>query len=495
MRKMLVMLDGRVRDKLAAGAFCLALSLSAVAGAQGSGAPAASANSAPAAPANSAPGATEPVIAEFTTGILAGGATNTVTITLPMNRILDQLRAEFTFLSARHDREVFSCDRAVLPAEVREGLTKAERSENVPNGGGTRTVTVVTLSVPAPHCSWPPWQEAKVKLLAKIRPAAGDEASEDVLLNGTVRVSVFWFPLAVTLAIVGAIYPGCAMIAWYINKRRLQRAVASDPVLATTPAGKPPSFWSSLDPVQITANPFGRASLAKLQIFAFSLLVFALMLYYLLRTGILITLSTDILMLLGISAAGATGGKLTYLAKRRLSFPNWAWLRRNNWLPSVQDDVSPRARWAELITDYDGKEFDVYSFQMAIFSLIVAVSLITTNLAGIEAFHIPPELLGLLGLSQGVFIVGRAAGTSPYQELDQTLTDVRKKAGLYLAAKTDKQKDPEAALVAFREAVQQAASMFWDLYGEQIGEDRKPKELSPDALARLTPDAPPAATT
>jgi len=148
-----------------------------------------------------------------------------------------------------------------------------------------------------------------------------------------------------------------------------------------------------------------------------------------------------------------------------------------------------------LITDYDGKEFDVYSFQMAIFSLIVAVSLITTNLAGIEAFHIPPELLGLLGLSQGVFIVGRAAGTSPYQELDQTLTDVRRKAGLYLAAKTDKQKDPEAALVAFREAVQQAASMFWDLYGEQIGEDRKPKELSPDALARLTPDAPPAATT
>ena len=34
--------------------------------------------------------------------------------------------------------------------------------------------------------------------------------------------------------------------------------------------------------MQITANPFGRASLAKLQIFAFSLLVFALMLYYLL---------------------------------------------------------------------------------------------------------------------------------------------------------------------------------------------------------------------
>jgi hypothetical protein len=477
-----------IRHIIVAGAFCLALSLSSVAGAEGGEAPA----TAP--PANSAPSATELVIAGFTTSILAGGAINTVMITLPMDRIPDQPRAEFTFLSARHDREVFSCDRAVLPAELREGLTKAERSETVPNGGGTRTVTVVTVSVPSPHCSWPPWQEAKVKLLAKIRPAAGGEASEKVILTGTVRISVFWFPLAVTLAIVGAIYPGCAMIAWYVKKRRVQRAVASDPALATATAGKPPSFWSSLDPVQITANPFGRASLAKLQIFAFSLLVFALMLYYQLRTGILITLSTDILALLGISAAGATGGKLTYLAKRRLSFPNWAWLRRHNWLPSMQDDVSLRARWAELITDYDGKEFDVYSFQMAIFSLIVAVALITTNLAGVEAFHIPAELLGLLGLSQSVFIVGRAAGTSAYQELDQALTDVRTKSGLYLVAKTEKTKDPEAALKTYREAVQQAASMFWDLYGEQIGEDKKPKALAPSELDKLTPDPPPPAT-
>src|SRR6202040_4115573 len=110
----------------------------------------------------------------------------------------------------------------------------------------------------------------------------------------------------------------------------------------------------------------------------------------------------------------------------------------------------PRARWAELITDYDAREFDVYSFQMAIFSLIVAVALITTNLAGLEAFHIPTELLGLLGLSQGVFIVGRAAGTSAYQELDAALSDVRKKSQEYLIAEgPDKKK---AALDAFQQA-------------------------------------------
>jgi hypothetical protein len=234
-----------------------------------------------------------------------------------------------------------------------------------------------------------------------------------------------------------------------------------------------------------------------LQIFAFTLLIFGLMRYYQLRTGILITLSTDILALLGISAVGATGGKLTALAKRRLSFPSWAWLRRNGWLPNRADDYAPRAQWRELITDFDGKEFDVYSFQMAVFSLIVAAALITTNLAGVEAFHIPAELLGLLGLSQGVFIAGRAAGTSTYQELDAALTDVRKKAEAYLSLKAagpSKQTDAAAALASFRQAVQQAATMFWDVYGPETGQEIKPPALANDWLQNLTPETEPPAT-
>jgi hypothetical protein len=59
-----------------------------------------------------------------------------------------------------------------------------------------------------------------------------------------------------------------------------------------------------------------------------------------------------------------------------------------------------------FLTDYDGKESTFTAFHMAIFSPIVAVSLITTNLAGIEAFHISPELLGF---SVSARAVGRAA--------------------------------------------------------------------------------------
>jgi hypothetical protein len=52
-----------------------------------------------------------------------------------------------------------------------------------------------------------------------------------------------------------------------------------------------------------------------------------------------------------------------------------------------------------------------------------AAALITSNLASLEAFHIPSQLLGLLGISQGVFIVGKAAGTTAYQELDAALSE------------------------------------------------------------------------
>jgi hypothetical protein len=426
------------------------------------------------------------VVADFATHVLAGGAINTVTITVPMDRITEQLHATFEWSSARRDNQLFSCERANLTDRT-EGLTTAESTKNVPNGDGKRTVTVVTLYVPSPHCSWPPWQQAKVTLSANVRQAGGPAATSQMLLSSTQQVSVFWFPFAAALAVVTAIYPGCAAISWLVRRRRLERAAG------TVRPGELPGFWSSLDPVQITANSYGRASLAKLQIFGFSLLVFGLMLYYQLRMGVLITLSTDVLALLGISAIGATGGKLTQITKRRLSFANWAWLRRNGSLPHATDASSPRARWSELVTDYDGREFDVYAFQMAIFSLTVAIALITTNFAGLEAFHIPPELLGLLGISQGVFIVGRAAGTTAYQELDQALTAVRAKSAEYFAARAagpEKQKEADAALAGFREAAQQAAQMFWDVYGEQIGADRPPAALAPGALATITPDAP-----
>lgn len=430
---------------------------------------------------------------DFATSFLAGGAINTFTISVPVEKIPERVGAKFRW-TERRGGNVFSCvdydstkpiNDGTKPTDDSPGilpaLTKAEGTKTLPDNSH-QTITAVTIGIPNPPCIWPPWQRATVTLTRGIDPNSPELSDPQ-----SVLVSVLWFPLFLTLLIIGSIYPGCALIGWYIKNRRFTRGRSS----IADPNQTPPDFWASLDPVQITANSYGRASLGKLQIFGFSLLIFGLMLFYLLRNGVIAELSTDVLYLLGISAAGATGGKLVQLNKRRLSYPNWAWLRRHNWLPRISDDFSARAHWRELITDYDGKEFDVYSFQMAIFSLVVAIALLLTNLSSFQSFHISTVLLGLLGISQGVFVVGRAADTTAYQELDNALDELRKKENSYIVLSTqpDKQADAEAALKAYRTQAQQTAIMFWDIYGEQIGgEPQKPAELDPTHLAALVPD-------
>jgi len=343
----------------------------------------------------------------------------------------------------------------------------------------------------------------------------------------TLPVSTFWFAFLGTALIVTLIYPGCAMAVWFATDRRYKRKAREAQHQGEPLPERPPSLLATLDPVQLTAGPFGRASLAKLQVFVFSLLVFAILLFYQLRCGLLAGISNDVLYLMGISAVGAAGGKVAYMTKRRLSLENWAWLRRRRWLPDKRD-VATRAKWSELLLDSDTKEFDPYSFQMAVFSLVVAVALIETNFAGLGSFSIPTQLLQLLGLSQVVFIGGKAIEKSAYNDLDQKLSEVRQneieyqiltvkqqgakkileagalqpEGALQPRAEASQQgastaqpgagasqteiKDPEIARKAFKTNVAQAAEMFWAIYGDQIGD--KPPEL--ENADKLEPELP-----
>jgi hypothetical protein len=335
--------------------------------------------------------------------------------------------------------------------------------------------TSLAVAIPSAPCNWPIYQDAHITV-TRLDAGAADQSA--VLFDGTVRVSVWWVPLLVTTLVLASIYPGCALVAWYFAKRRFQRAV-KDPAAPTPPVA--PTFWSSLDPVQITANAWGRGSLAKLQIFAFSLIVFGVLFYYQLRTGILSGLSRDVLVLLGISAVGTVGGRITHVAKRRLSLDNWAWLRRRGWLPPSAENGTAQAKWRDLVVDADSTEFDPYSFQMAIFSLVVAVALVSSSVSGLASFEIPWELLELLGLSQFVFIFGKASEKSPFTELDAALKKVRERESSYQIALAalkatadtpDKQKETlakvEGDLQAFRNDAKQAAEMYLALYGDQL---------------------------
>lgn len=211
---------------------------------------------------------------------------------------------------------------------------------------------------------------------------------------------------------------------------------------------KPQSFWRCLDPVVLTAGSNGKGSLSKLQIAFFSLLVFAMLSYIYARTGVLSDLSPTILVLLGISAVGAAGSKATDLSRNRLAFANWIWMVRKHWLPPGGLAAVNQARWRDLIAS-DG-EFDVYHMQMLIFSLVVGVSLLAIGLTDLASFDVPQNLLGVLGLSQVVYLGGKLVTPPSCAELDKAITELRKLEEVFRTKATELNRGPPPNLANAR---------------------------------------------
>jgi hypothetical protein len=71
------------------------------------------------------------------------------------------------------------------------------------------------------------------------------------------------------------------------------------------------------------------------------------------------------------------------------------------------------------------REFDIYKLQTLIFSVVVAVALLARGEEHLASFSVPETLLGILGLSQVVYISGTLAGAPSVAELDQALKNLR----------------------------------------------------------------------
>ena len=215
---------------------------------------------------------------------------------------------------------------------------------------------------------------------------------------------------------------------------------------ARTVFRKPVRFWRCLDPVVLTAGPNGKGNLSKLQLLFFSLIVFAMLAYIYARTGVLSDLSPTILILLGISAVGAATSKATDVNANRLAFGNWIWMIRKHWLPPGGLAAVNSALLRDLVTS-DG-EFDVYHFQMLIFSLVVGVSLLAIGLNGLASFDVPANFLGVLGLSQVVYVGGKLVAPPSCTELDKAISDLRDLETKFKAQATTANKGPPQSLAA-----------------------------------------------
>lgn len=186
-----------------------------------------------------------------------------------------------------------------------------------------------------------------------------------------------------------------------------------------------------LNPLVITAGVRGRASLSKLQIFVFTLIVVWMLTYYLLDKSVVTDLSGTVLVLLGVSAAGTVGSKLTATAaatrsRQRVSYANWSWLVKKRWI--TDDSIFPPRRppkFGDLINS--GGELDVSKFQNMAVSVVVAVAMayVGYKAGTLAEFKIPDNVLGLLGLGQAVYLGGKAARVTTVKEFDEKLTELR----------------------------------------------------------------------
>ncbi len=229
-----------------------------------------------------------------------------------------------------------------------------------------------------------------------------------------------------------------------------------------------------LDPVVLTAGTDGKGSASKLQILFFSCVVVGILSFVILRTGILSNVSGTILTLLGISAVGAAASKATDTSRNRLDSQNWAWLIQKHWLPKNGLVAVNTAQWRDIVTT-DG-EFDVYRFQMLMFSVLVAGALLVTPWENLALFEVPTNLLGILGLSQVVYIGGKLVAPPSLADLDSALTELRKRETAFRSAATTNP-DPTLPLPApgahlpppttLAEAVRRASQLAYTAYMEQ----------------------------
>lgn len=185
-------------------------------------------------------------------------------------------------------------------------------------------------------------------------------------------------------------------------------------------AMKPFEFRDFFNPIQLAANAFNQGSVQKMQVLMFSFVIGSLVLSLVLRTGTLANMSATVVALLGISGFGATVSQITYTTKTRLSFDNWAWLQTNHVLA---DDKVRGPEWKDLVLT--NREFDVYKLQTIIFSLSVAAALLVDGASNLATFSIPEAMLGVLGLSQVVFVGGILVRPPATEDLDKRLVELR----------------------------------------------------------------------
>ncbi len=340
-------------------------------------------------------------------------------------------------------------------------------SQRDPQSGAESTL--VRLEIPRVVESWR-WCDAYMAV-GLFKRENGKSGGPLVITAGTFKVE--WFStqrLAWTITILFSllIYGGTVLALYGLRRRQAEKwdeQQARAPKQNRQPEAEPwrPSLLRSFDPIVITGSRDGAASTSVLQVFGFSVLVSSILVFVMARLGTLSDLSTDVLLLLGISAVGTAGAKLTGQRRQRLAMENWAWLRRKHW--PMRSERGPS--WGQLLTA-EG-QFDVTKFQMLIFSLVVGFGIVAHGSVGLGTFEIPDSLLGVLGLSQAIYITGKAVPVM-VSDYDKKLKETRRSENAFVAAVVAKAGEQGVSPPTELHAARELAQTAYDEFAENIGQ-------------------------
>lgn len=293
--------------------------------------------------------------------------------------------------------------------------------ELVKDGELEANQTIVSLALRDSDAGW--WQKSDLYLYT----CSSDYSGPARVSRVNVRLSPYWKSLAACAGVTLIAY----LILGFALRRRDERLSR---------------FWSALNPVKLSSGPDGKGSLSKFQVLLFSVLVFALIVLFMLKTGMLSELSGTILTLLGINGLGATVAKGADASRTTLSGENYAWLLRRGWVQARRDLAdNSQAVWSDFFTT--NGEFDVYRYQSFLFSLVVAFAMVAAGIGQLSSFVIPDTVLGIVGLSQAVYIGGKLVTRTNMADLNTAIADLR-----------DKEKKLRDAAVVARQALAAGAA-------------------------------------
>ena len=350
---------------------------------------------------------------------------------------------------AAHYFAVFLADNEVPRDEVRHGA-RARRAGETDDLVVKRLLkagdTIVSIDVPNDVAGW--WTRRNLYIYQCDSTRRPLNVSYLPVYLSPYHSSI-WLALAIVIA------------AYYLSAKAFRRLSGSTLKSAQT--------WN---PIRITAGSDNRGSLSAFQVFFFTILVFAILTYVLLRTGVLSDLSTTVLELLGIAGIGAAAAKGADSSKTALDPTNQAWLMSKGWFDRDSTNVPTDPSFYDLISS-DGS-FDVYRFQSLVFTGAVGLALFAGGVFQLASFAVPQNILGILGLSQVVYIAGKMVTSNNATQLNAVITDLRNAEAAYREAVHTSSDSPEAkdkaarTKAAFLDKAAGAAKLFTDVTGRPV---------------------------